>query len=298
MADSVSNGAEPLEAIEVRLRQHVQRLAGEIGERNIFRPAALKAAADYLRREWRAQGYEVTTQAYQAGGVASENLEVARQGRDRPGEIILVGAHYDTVEGSPGADDNASGIAVLLELSRLFATAETARTVRFVAFVNEEPPFFFGDLMGSGVYARAARLRGDDIRLMVSLEMLGCYSDAPGSQSYPPLLGFFHPDRGNFLALVSNFASRKQLRQMEAAFRAGSDFPLETLTAFEFLPGVAWSDHLSFWRQRYPALMVTDTAFFRYGHYHGAGDTPEKLDYRRMALATQALFATFSRLAE
>lgn len=298
MADSGANASASLDAIEGRLRRHVQRLAGEIGERNIFRPVALGAAADYVRGEWAAQGYEVAAQAYQAGGVASENIEVARPGRERSGEIILVGAHYDTVEGSPGADDNASGIAVLLELSRLFATAKMARTLRFVAFVNEEPPFFFGDQMGSGVYARAARLRGDDIRLMVSLEMLGCYSDAPGSQSYPPLLGLFHPDRGNFLALVSNFSSRKQLRQMEAAFRASSDFPLETLTAFEFLPGVAWSDHLSFWRERFPALMVTDTAFFRYGHYHGAGDTPEKLDYRRMALATQALFATFRRLAE
>lgn len=298
MADSGANASASLDVIEARLRRHVQRLAGEIGERNIFRPVALGAAADYIRGEWAAQGYEVAAQAYQAGGVASENVEVARTGRERSGEIILVGAHYDTVEGSPGADDNASGIAMLLELSRLFATAEMARTLRFVAFVNEEPPFFFGDQMGSGVYARAARLRGDDIRLMVSLEMLGCYSDAPGSQSYPPLLGLFHPDRGNFLALVSNFSSRKQLRQMEAAFRASSDFPLETLTAFEFLPGVAWSDHLSFWRERYPALMVTDTAFFRYGHYHGAGDTPEKLDYRRMALATQALFATFRRLAE
>lgn len=290
--------APPPDMLEARLRGHVQHLAGKIGERHVYRPAALKAAADYIRHEWKTQGYEVATQTYRADGVASENLEVTLPGKVRPGEIILIGAHYDTVRGSPGADDNASGVAVLLELSRLFAQVDTGRTVRFVAFVNEEPPFFFRGEMGSGVYARAARARGDDIRLMLSLEMLGYYSDKPGSQDYPPLLGLFYPDRANFLALISNFASRKHLRQLAAAFRAGSAFPLETLTAFEFLPGIAWSDHLSFWREGYPAVMATDTAFFRYRHYHGAGDTPDRLDYRRMAQVTDGLFRAIRAQAE
>ena len=183
-----------------RLERHVRVLAEEIGERNVFRSGTLDAAAAYIAEEWRAQGYEVGRQTYEARGASCVNLEVARQGSHRPGEILLVGAHYDSVRGSPGADDNASGVAALLELSRAFAAESPARTVRFVAFVNEEPPFFLTGKQGSMVYARAARAGGDDIRLMVSLEMLGFYSDAPGSQRYPPLFRHFYPDRGNFLA--------------------------------------------------------------------------------------------------
>ena len=273
-----------------RLHGHVSHLALEIGQRNIFHPHALHAAADYIRSEWLAQGYAVNSQCYQAREVKSENLEVSRIGKTKPQEIVLVGAHYDTVRGSPGADDNASGIAALLELSRLFASVETERTLRFVAFTNEEPPFFFWGQMGSAVYAKTAKTRGEDIRLMISLEMLGAYSDQPGSQGYPPFLKHFYPDLGNFIAMVSNRASREELRQLVAAFQAHSDFPVESLATFEFVPGVAWSDHLSFWRQGYPAVMVTDTAFYRNATYHTAADTPEKLNYPAMARVVEGLF--------
>ncbi|MGH8756963.1 MAG: M28 family peptidase, partial [Burkholderiales bacterium] len=151
--------------------------------------------------------------------------------------------------------------------------------------------------MGSMIYAKAARQRGDDIRLMVSLEMLGFYTDKPGSQSYPPLLRFFYPDRGNFIAFVSNFSSRQALRQLVDAFRAHSDFPAESLATFEFIPGVGWSDHLSFWRQGYPALMVTDTAFYRYAHYHRASDTPDKIRYTEMARVVEGLAKAIAALA-
>ena len=281
-----------------RLRAHVAKLAGEIGERNVFRPRALHVAADYIRAEWAAQGYQVERHGYQVEGVLSENIEVTLPGKSNPNEILLVGAHYDTVRGSPGANDNASGVAALLEISRKFAQLTLRRTVRLVAFVNEEPPFFYWNQMGSMVYAKAARARGDDIRLMVSLEMLGCYTDQPGSQSYPPLFSFFYPDRGNFIAFVSNLSSRKALRQLVDAFRAHSDFPAESLATFEFIPGVAWSDQLSFWRQGYPALMVTDTAFHRYAYYHTALDTPEKLNYEAMARVVEGLQHAFAALAE
>ncbi|MDO8438274.1 MAG: M28 family peptidase [Nitrosomonadaceae bacterium] len=273
-----------------RLRGHVSHLALEIGQRNIFHPQALHAAADYIRSEWSAQGYAVNSQRYQAREVESENLEVSRIGKTKPQEIVLVGAHYDTVKGSPGADDNASGIAALLELSRLFVSVETERTLRFVAFANEEPPFFFWGQMGSAVYAKTAKAHGEKIRLMISLEMLGAYSDQPGSQGYPPFLKHFYPDQGNFIAMVSNRASREELRQLVAAFQAHSDFPVESLATFEFVPGVAWSDHLSFWRQGYPAVMVTDTAFYRNAAYHSAADTPEKLNYPAMARVVAGLF--------
>ena len=242
-------------------------------------------------------GYQVAAQSYRAHGVLSENLDVTCEGQSKPSEIILVGAHYDSVPGSPGANDNASGVAALLEISRGFAKRPPARSVRFVAFVNEEAPFFYGDQMGSMVYAKAARARGDDIRLMVSLEMLGCFTDESGSQRYPPMLRFFYPDRGNFLAFVSNFSSRRSLRQLVNAFRAHSDFPAESLATFEFIPGVAWSDHASFWRQGYRALMVTDTAFYRYAYYHTGRDTPEKLNYAAMARVAGGLQQAVAALA-
>lgn len=280
-----------------RLRAHVERLAGEIGERNVSRPQALRAAADYIEAEWRRQGYQVVPRWYDLSGTRWANLEVSRPGSIRPTEILLIGAHYDSVMGSPGANDNASGVAALLELSRLFADITPALTVRFVAFVNEEPPFFFTRRQGSVVYAKAARARGDTIRLMVSLETIGCYRNERGSQRYPPLFRFFYPSRANFIAFVSDFRSRALMRRAVQAFRQSSDFPLEHVATFFFIPGVAWSDHWSFWRQGYPAFMVTDTAFYRYPHYHTSQDTPEKLAYPELTRLTAGLAETFAALA-
>lgn len=280
-----------------RLRVHIDKLASTIGERNVCQPAALKAAAEYIGNEWRAQGYEVISQVYRVNGLDCENIAVTHQGRTQADEIILIGAHYDTVPGSPGANDNASGVAALLVISRCLANVTTDRSVQFVAFVNEESPFFYWDQMGSLVYAKAARKRGDDIRLMLSLEMLGCYSDEAGSQRYPPLIRYFYPNRGNFIAFVSNIRSRRMLRRTVYAFRAHSDFPVEQLATFSFVPGVSWSDHLSFWRQGYAAVMVTDTAFYRYPYYHTALDTPEKLNYGAMARVAEGLVGTLISLA-
>lgn len=284
-------------SLDQRLRQHVERLADEIGVRNVYRSQALHAAEAFIRDTWTAYGYEVTAQEYAAAGVRSANLEVKLPGtKDR--ETILVGAHYDTVQSSPGADDNASGIAVLLELTRLLRHAQPQCELRFVAFVNEESPFFFTGQQGSSVYAQAARRRGDRIRCMVSLEMLGYYCDTPGSQKYPPVFRWFYPDRGDFVALVSNFRSWRKMRRLAAAFRASSHFPLEHVATFSWIPGIAWSDHLSFWRAGYPAMMLTDTAFFRNPHYHAATDAPNTLDYRRMAAVTEGLAGALKRLAD
>ena len=280
-----------------RLRTHVEQLAGEIGERNVFHPTALQAAASYIEHEWERQGYAVRRLGYDVSGVRCLNLEIARSGGARQREILLIGAHYDTVIGSPGANDNASGVSALLEISRLFASIEPALTVRFVAFVNEEPPFFTSHQQGSMVYAEAARGRGDDIRLMASIETIGWYSSEAGSQSYPPLFNLFYPDRADFIGIVSNFRSRAAMRRLAAGFRANSDFPLETAATFSLVPGVSWSDHRSFWRQGYRAVMITDTAFYRYGHYHAPSDTPDKLAYPQLARITSGLFAAFSELA-
>ncbi|OGI54550.1 MAG: aminopeptidase [Candidatus Muproteobacteria bacterium RIFCSPHIGHO2_12_FULL_60_33] len=283
---------------EATLRAHVQALAGDIGERNVWRPHALRAAADYLRRQWEAQGYRVAAHEVTFERRRWANLEVSRPGRQAPDEIVVIGAHYDSVFGSPGANDNGSGVAALLELARLFAARDTGRTVRFVAFVNEEPPFFRTSDMGSRQYARAARAKNEDIRAMLALETIGYYDDAPGSQRYPPFFSLFFPDRGNFIGMVSNFGSRALLKRAVAAFRAASDFPIEHVATFGWVPGVDWSDHASFWSEGYPAIMITDTALYRYPYYHSARDTPDKVDYARLARATAALAAVVEALAK
>jgi Zn-dependent M28 family amino/carboxypeptidase len=233
---------------------------------------------------------------YQVRNVECANLEVTRRGTSRPEEIILVGAHYDSVEGCPGANDNGSGVAALLELSRQIPPLPC--TVRFVAFVNEEPPFFQTDQMGSRVYAKLARQRGDDIHAMLALETIGYYNDKPGSQRYPAFFRFFYPDRGNFIAFVSDLSSRLLLHKTIAAFRAQVDFPAECCATFAAVPGVDWSDHASFWREGYPAVMVTDTAPFRYPFYHTPEDTPDKIDYTRLAQVTEGLGGVIATLAQ
>lgn len=272
-----------------RLEKHVRVLSETIGERNLYCPTALADAADYIEQQWQAMEYEVVRQTYELQDCRCSNLEVTRPGRHRPEEILLIGAHYDSVCGSPGANDNGSGVAALLEMARHLTNVEVDRTVRFVAFVNEEPPFYLSGEMGSMKYARAARDRGDDIRLMVSLETIGYYSERPGSQQYPPLFRYFYPDKGNFIAFVSNLRSRGMLCRFGEVFREHSQFPVEQLATFSFIPGVAWSDHSSFWRCGYRALMVTDTAFYRYPHYHAATDRADELDYAALAAVTEGL---------
>lgn len=287
-----------LEQIAVSLRNHVSQLAADIGERNVYRPAALHAAEQYIRQSWAEMNYEVQAQEYEVEGVRCANLETSVRGNRYPDQILLIGAHYDSVYGSPGANDNASGVAALLELSRLFQSASPSRSLRFVAFVNEEPPFFLSHQQGSMRYAREARRRGDDIRLMLALETIGYYRDERGSQRYPPLFRYFYPDRGNFIAFVSNLKSRRQLRRLAAAFRACSDVPIQQAATFAWVPGVGWSDHHSFWQHGFPAVMVTDTALYRYPYYHSADDTPEKLDYETLAAVTLGLYRAWATLAD
>ena len=285
------------ESVADRLREHVRVLAVDIGERHTGRPQALGAAARYIEGALALVGHEVRRQRYEADGIECLNLEVEHGGGDRASEIVLVGAHYDTVVGSPGADDNASGVAAMIEIARLLSGRRLQRTVRCVAFVNEEPPFFYSREMGSAVYARAARARSDDIKTMLSLEMLGYYSSRPRSQRYPPLLRYFYPDRGNFIAFVSNLRSRRALAQVHDAFRSQCTFPSVRLASPAIVPGISWSDQLSFWRAGFAAVMVTDTAFYRYPHYHCPTDTPEKLDFAAMSRVTIGLADAVTTLA-
>jgi Zn-dependent M28 family amino/carboxypeptidase len=278
------------------LRRHVSAIASR--EHNVFHPAALEASAQYIEQTFAGLGYAVAAQRFRAGTVEVRNIEVEVRGGARAPEIVVVGAHYDSVVGAVGANDNGSGVAAMLELARLFEGARPARTLRFVAFVNEEPPFYHSDAMGSRQYARRSRARGEAIAAMLSLETIGYYSDDPGSQRYPFPLGFFYPSTGNFVALVSNLASRPLLHQALASFRRHGGVPSEGVAAPAMLPGVDWSDHWSFWQEGWPALMVTDTALFRYPHYHTMQDTPEKVDYERLARVVTGLHGMLRDLAQ
>jgi Zn-dependent M28 family amino/carboxypeptidase len=280
-----------------RLRAHVEVLAGQIGERNVELPGALAAAAGYIRDTLAAEGYKVAAQHFTSLGHEVENLEVELAGSRLPDEIIVVGAHYDSVTGSPGANDNGTGVAALLEIARLLAGQDLPRTVRLVAFVNEEPPFFYGEEMGSRVYANRSRERGEQIRGMLALETIGYYTAEPGSQRYPFPFRFFYPDTGNFIGFVGNLGSRGLVRQAVAAFRASTAFPSEAVAAPGWMGGVHWSDHWSFWKAGYPAIMVTDTAPFRYPYYHSRADTPDRLDYTGLARVTHGLLAVIRDLA-
>ena len=292
--DSYSGVLPPLSADELslrdRLERHMTALSGAVGERNVWRHDALEAAASYIEEALRELGYSVAAQAYPAEGKTVRNLETEIVGSLLPDEIVLIGAHYDSVQGSPGANDNASGVAALLEIARRLAGKRPARTVRFVAFVNEEPPFFYSREMGSRVYARRARERGDNIVAMLSLETIGYYVDAKGSQHYPfPVYSLFYPDTGDYIAFIGNLSSRSLVRQSLGSFRRHTAFPSEGIAAPGWLGGIHWSDHWSFWQEGYPALMVTDTALFRYPHYHSSSDTSEKIDYPRLARVVAGL---------
>ena len=266
------------------LRKVVTHLAVDIGERNVSRRyEALKQAADYIGSMLTDIGFAVKRQPFQVAGKTVENVEVEITGRDEPERVIVVGAHYDTVPGSPGANDNGSAVAAGLLLARAFFGTGPEKTQRFVFFVNEEPPYFQTDAMGSFVYARRCRERGEDVVAMFSLETMGCFFDEQGTQKYPPPLGFVYPSTGDFIAFVGNMGSGELVRKAVGLFRAHVSFPSEGGALPGFIPGVGWSDHWSFWKAGYEGVMITDTAPFRYPHYHRETDLPDKIDYERLA---------------
>ena len=278
-----------------RLGVHVRRLAGELGERNLGHPEAYRLAEGYIAEQLEAIGYTVERQEVPTAGTAFNNLAVRIRGAAAAKEWVVIGAHYDSFLGSPGADDNASGVAVLIELAAMFVHGKPDCSLRFVFFTNEEPPFFRSERMGSFADARRMRTEGETIRAMLSLEMLGFYSDRPGSQHYPPPLSFFYPDRGDFVAFVSSSANRSVVTKATRLFRDSTRFPSEGLAAPTWIRGVDFSDHWAFWQHGYPAVMVTDTSSLRNSNYHRTTDTPDTLDYERMARVTVGLEAVIAR---
>ncbi|HEY6348211.1 MAG TPA: M20/M25/M40 family metallo-hydrolase [Candidatus Angelobacter sp.] len=300
---SYSGAFKPLSQDEAKIRDdtkgYVTQLAEIIGKRNLdYAYDSLKAAASFIETTLRSQGYDVHSYEFSVDGNAVRNLEVQIPGARSPDKNLIVGAHYDTFGDAPGADDNASGIAALLELAAALKNSKPDQTIRLVFFVNEEPPNFQTDKMGSLVYAKQLHDQKVDVTGMISLETIGYYSDAEGSQEYPAGFGVLYPYVGNFIGFVGNVGSRSLVRRAVRAFRQSAEFPSEGVAAPASLTGIAWSDQWSFWQQGYKAIMVTDTAPFRNHSYHLASDTPEKLDYDRMARVVAGLQKAMLKLAE
>jgi hypothetical protein len=291
-------------ALAEQLDRDIRHLAVDIGERNVGnRPEALAETAAFVREQLTTAGYTISAEKFtvdpqfrskdaagpRKASVEVENLVVEKLGTTAPKEIIVVGAHYDSAPGTAGADDNASGVAVGLALARSFAKRAPARTVRFVFFTNEEPPWFRSEFMGSAVHAKASRARGDDIKAMLSLETMAYFSDEPKSQHYPFPLSLFYPSTGNFIAFVANKESRDLVREVVGVFREHAKVASEGAAVPASIQGVDWSDHGPFWKQQYPAFMVTDTAPFRNPNYHEMSDTVDRLDLARLAYVAQGL---------
>ncbi len=276
-------------------------LAGVIGPRPPQRPAAIEGASAYIERELTAIGDSVKREEYEALGRSVWNLIAERPGTTRPEEVVIVAAHYDSLECTPGADDNASAVAMLIEVARALAGRSFRRTLRFIALTCEEPPYFNLGLMGSQIHARGCRERGENIHAMLALEMVGYYRDEVGSQSLPPGiprgLRWLFPRRANFLAAVANPKSAGLLWPFRRGFKRGTKLPLFTVALPESIREIRLSDNSSFWDQGYRALMITDTSFLRNPHYHQPSDTPETLDYDRLAEATRGMAEAAGRLA-
>lgn len=273
-----------------RLEAHVKKLSVDFYPRSFDHVAKLARTAAYIEEQFKEAGAQVSIQDVVVDETRYKNV-VARFGPER-GRLLVIGAHYDSHGGTPGADDNASGIAGLLELAHLLGKSAPGRPVELVAYTLEEPPHFRSPHMGSVWHARALKAEGRDVELMLSLEMIGYFSDSPGSQAYPlAAMKLAYPDRGNFIALVGQFGDFGLSRSVKAAMSGASDLPVYSLNAPAFVQGVDFSDHRSYWAQGFPALMVTDTAFMRNQNYHRPGDTFDKLDYKRMAMVVQSVYA-------
>jgi hypothetical protein len=272
------------------LERHVRALSETFHPRSVENPAQLAAAGDYVRAQMRAAGAMPEVQDVLVGGTTYRNFIVRFGPTDGP--LLVIGAHYDSCGQTPGADDNASGVAALLELTRLLAANPPSHAVELVAYTLEEPPYFRTDSMGSFWHARGLQEQGREVRLMVSLETIGYYRDEPKSQKFPaPGVSLLYPDTGNFIAVVGAYRDFGAMRRIKALFKGASDLPVETINAPASVPGVDFSDHASYWRFDMPAVMVTDTAFLRNPNYHEPGDTPDTLDYARMAKVVRAMHA-------
>lgn len=272
-----------------QLENHVDHLSVTLGERNLKNYDALEESADYIEDKLTGMGYKIRRETFEVRGLDCHNIEAELTGSTHPDEIIIVGGHYDSVVGTPGANDNGSGTSAMLVLAELFKSKQPERTVRFVGWTNEEPPYFQTDEMGSVVYAKGCKERNEEIKAVFSLETMGYFSDEEDSQHYPAGLKAFYPSTGNFIGFVGNLGSRPMVHRAIKVFRKTTKFPSEGAVLPGLVPGVGWSDHWSFWQEGYQGIMITDTAPFRYPHYHKQTDVPEHIDFEKLAIVVEGL---------
>jgi hypothetical protein len=294
-----AKGLADLSGVRKRLQADVTYLQS-LGPRNSENDTAyaqLQSCAEWIVQQWQAQGYVVRRRQFMVKGKTYANLEVELPGATLPWQLVIVSAQYDTLPGSPGANNNASGVAALFRLSELLKGQRLDRTVRLVEFVNEEDPFFGTDQMGSRIYAKVCRELDEDIRAMLSLDSIGIYKHTPGSQRLPWPFSLFYPDRGDFLAFIANLPSRHCVTVATRGFHKGSSFPIAAGVAPEWVAGVTWSDHSSFWKFGYPGVQVTDSGAFRSASHTTKEDTLDKIDFAALARVTLGIYGATLELA-
>lgn len=296
MSSPMPNPQAQIQVSPERLRTHVQMLSETFSPRDYLNTENLDRTAAYIKHEFEQTSARVSEQPYKANGRSYRNV-IASFGPES-NERIVIGAHYDVCQPLPGADDNASGVASLIDLANLLSKTELPMQVELVAYTLEEPPFFRSEAMGSAVHAASLKKQGIAVRAMFSLEMIGYFSDEPGSQKFPnPILKLLYPSRGNFISIVGNFGQISLVRKVKRSMRAATSLPVHSINAPGWLPGIDFSDHLNYWKLGFPAVMITDTSFYRNLNYHTAQDTMEKLDYNRMVLTVQAVHAAILELS-
>lgn len=281
----------------VRLEAHVRTLAEDLTPRDADHPERLAPVAEYIEAKLASHTDRLTDQPYSVAGTTVRNV-IARFGPETD-ERVVVGAHHDTAGPYPGADDNASGVAGLLELARLLDGVDLPLMVELVSYPLEEPPYFYTNQMGSAVHAQSLKEQDIDVRAMLTLEMIGYFTDDPKSQQFPLFfLRPFYPSTGNFIAVVGKWGwgQRRLVRTVRDGMRGASSLPVHSINAPRIVPGIAFSDHLNYWHAGYDAVMITDTAFYRNPYYHSPTDTPETLDYKRMALVVDGVKGAVERL--
>ncbi len=283
--------------IKKELLSDVAFMADTLGPRNFLHYEQLERCREWIKQKWQDQGYEVKEQIFEMDGKEYSNLEIEIRGKKSPHEIIIISDQYDTLPDSPGANNNASGVAVVFQLTKLLKDFVPDKTLRFVAFTNEEDPIFGTEQMGSYYYAKRSAERGEDIKIMLSLDAIGYYTQEPGSQNLPWPFSIFYPDKGNFLAFIGDFSSRKYMIDITRGFKKGSAFPIEAGVVPQWVEGASWSDHQSFWIFGYPGMQVTDTGGFRSPYHTTKEDTMDKMDFEALTSIVFGMYGVILEIA-
>jgi len=280
------------------LKEHVYTIVEKFDDRVYSNIEMLNATAEYIYDEFSKYSNDVSYQTFELKEFVDnevfeyKNVIVNFKGTSSCSDgLTIVGGHYDTFGGHAGANDNTSSVAGLLELARVLKANPPKCDVQVVAYTLEEPPAFRTEKMGSFIHAKRLKEKNIKVKVAIVLDMIGFYSDDKNSQSYPaPLMDLYYPREANFISVVSNFSNILEVREAKNILKSTSNLPVYSITAPAFIPGIDFSDHQNYWKFDYPALMISDTAFYRSNNYHTENDTPDTLDYEKMAKVMEGVF--------